>query len=146
LIKAEQKAKLCPNFCGDPFQLPIPLTESASVSKEAVEGCKGVRSMVSLSDSIASDAEPGEVASLVGRAAEGDQTAWNALVDRYAGTVWLIARAHGLGTADAADVSRTTWLRMADHLHRIEAPEQLGAWMATTARRESLRLLRLSGR
>jgi DNA-directed RNA polymerase specialized sigma24 family protein len=103
--------------------------------------------MVSLSDSIVSEIgdEPGEAASLVARAANGDHMAWNALVDLYAGTVWAVARGHGLGAADAAEVSRTTWLRMADHLHCIEAPEQVGAWMATTARRESLRLLRLTG-
>jgi DNA-directed RNA polymerase specialized sigma24 family protein len=102
--------------------------------------------MASLSDSIVSEKvdELEAVASLVRRAANGDQAAWNALVDMYAGTVWLIARGHGLGAADAADVSLTVWLRLVEHLHRIEPPERIGAWMASTARRESLRLLRLT--
>jgi RNA polymerase sigma factor (sigma-70 family) len=77
---------------------------------------------------------------------DGDQSAWNALVDRFAGTVWAIARAHRLDEATAADVSQTTWLRLLEHLDRIQQPERIGAWLATTARRESLRLIRLAGR
>jgi RNA polymerase sigma factor (sigma-70 family) len=83
---------------------------------------------------------------LVRTAAAGDQKAWDALVDRFASTVWAIARAHRLNAADAADVSQTTWLRLVEHLHRIEHPELVGAWLATTARRESLHVLRVTGR
>jgi RNA polymerase sigma factor (sigma-70 family) len=90
--------------------------------------------------------EPITVAVLVKGAASGDQQAWNDLVDRYAPTVWAVARGHRLNAADAADVTQTTWLRLLEHLHRIEQPERVGAWLATTARRESLRVLRLSGR
>jgi RNA polymerase sigma factor (sigma-70 family) len=78
-------------------------------------------------------------------AALGDKNAWNALVERFASLVWAIARER-LGAADAADVSQTTWLRLVEHLHRIEQPERVGGWLATTARRESLRVLRLTGR
>jgi RNA polymerase sigma factor (sigma-70 family) len=60
--------------------------------------------------------------------------------------VWAIARAHRLSAADAADVSQTTWLRLLEHLGRIEQPERIGAWLATTARRESLHVLRMTGR
>ncbi len=52
----------------------------------------------------------------------------------------------GLNAADAADVSQTTWLRFVQHLDRIEQPERVGGWLATTARREALRVLRMSGR
>jgi RNA polymerase sigma factor (sigma-70 family) len=83
---------------------------------------------------------------LVGAAAAGDHTAWDALVDRFASTVWAIARAHRLNAADAADVSQTTWLRLLEHLNRIQQPERVGAWLATTARRESLHVLRVAGR
>jgi RNA polymerase sigma factor (sigma-70 family) len=89
---------------------------------------------------------PFDVADVVRRASQGDQSAWNALVDRFAGTVWAIARAHRLDAATAADVSQTTWLRLVEHLDRIDQPDRIGAWLATTARRESLRLIRLSGR
>jgi RNA polymerase sigma factor (sigma-70 family) len=87
-----------------------------------------------------------DVAALVTRACEGDQASWEALVDRFASMVMAVARRCGLNTADAADVSQTTWLRLFEHLDRIEQPERVGGWLATTARRESLRLTRMSGR
>jgi RNA polymerase sigma factor (sigma-70 family) len=95
------------------------------------------------------EADPNDrsaVAALVKAASAGDHGAWNELVDRFASTVWAIARAHRLNAADAADVSQTTWLRLLEHLDRIEQPERVGAWLATTARRESLHVLRVAGR
>ena len=86
------------------------------------------------------------VTSLVAQAAQGDQNAWNGLVERFAPTVWATARGHRLNSADASDVFQTTWLRLLEHLDRIEHPERVGAWLATTARRESLRVIRMSGR
>ena len=85
-------------------------------------------------------------ASLVLAAAKGDQRAWDQLVERFAGLVWSIARAHRLDTADAADVSQTTWLRLVEHLDRIRDPEHVGGWLATTARHECLRIIRRSNR
>jgi RNA polymerase sigma factor (sigma-70 family) len=76
----------------------------------------------------------------------GDEAAWSAIVDRFAGLVWSVARAHRLGPAEAADVAQTTWLRLVENLDRIKDPERLGAWLATTARRESLRHIRLQSR
>jgi RNA polymerase sigma factor (sigma-70 family) len=87
-----------------------------------------------------------DVALLVEAAAIGDQDAWNALVERFASTVWAIARGYRLNSADAADVFQTTWLRLLEHLDRIEQPERVGAWLGTTARRECLRVLRITGR
>ena len=86
------------------------------------------------------------VAALVQAAARGDEAAWNAIVDRFQGLVWATARAHRLSPADAADVAQTTWLRLVEHLDRIRDPERLAGWLATTARNESLRHIRLHGR
>jgi RNA polymerase sigma factor (sigma-70 family) len=86
------------------------------------------------------------VTSLVAGATRGDQDCWDALVDRFASTVWAIARGHRLSHADAADVFQTTWLRLLEHLDQIQKPERVGAWLATTARRECLRVLRMGGR
>jgi DNA-directed RNA polymerase specialized sigma24 family protein len=80
------------------------------------------------------------------RAAAGDQGGWDELVGEFAPAVWSIPRGYGLSTAEAADVSQVTWLRLVDHLDRIEQPDRVGAWLALTARRESLRVLRLAGR
>jgi RNA polymerase sigma factor (sigma-70 family) len=87
-----------------------------------------------------------DVAALVEAAAGGDQQAWNALVDKFAPTVWAIARGHRLNAADAGDVCQTTWLRLVEHLGRLQQPDRVGAWLATTARRESLRVLRIASR
>jgi RNA polymerase sigma factor (sigma-70 family) len=87
-----------------------------------------------------------DVAALVRAAAAGDERAWNALVDRYSKLVWAITRNHRLGADDAAEVSQTTWLRLAEHIDRLQEPSKVGGWLATTARHESLRVLRGAGR
>ena len=79
---------------------------------------------------------------LVNAALGGDQSSWDELVRRYSGLVWSVARGYRLGPADAADVFQTTWLRLAEHLGRIDKPSQVGAWLATTARHEALRIAR----
>lgn len=86
------------------------------------------------------------VVELVSVAASGDARAWNALVDRFAGLVWSIARAHHLGQADAADVSQVVWLRLVENLGRIREPGSVGAWIASVARHECLRVIRKAGR
>jgi RNA polymerase sigma factor (sigma-70 family) len=86
------------------------------------------------------------VARLVARAADGDQGAWNALVDEFGAIVWAIARGHRLSGADAADVVQTTWMRLVESLHRIDDPACVGAWLATTARRECLTAIRRAAR
>ncbi len=82
-------------------------------------------------------------AALVGAAAGGDEVAWTALVQRFGGLVWAVARAHGLSAADAADVSKVTWLRLGQHLHRLPESVDGQDWLVQTARRESKRTLRL---
>jgi RNA polymerase sigma factor (sigma-70 family) len=106
----------------------------------AVAGVRNTRSVRSAQLTTA----PG--ADLVHAAGSGDRDAWNALVERYSSMVWAVARSHRLTAADAADVSQTTWLRLLDHLDDIRQPERVGAWLATTARRESLRVIRMSQR
>jgi len=83
---------------------------------------------------------------LVWAAAGGDESAWRALVDRFNGLVWSVIQGYRLGAADAADVNQTTWLRLAENIDRIREPERVGAWLATTAGRECLRLLRQNQR
>jgi RNA polymerase sigma factor (sigma-70 family) len=80
---------------------------------------------------------------LIRAAHRGDEAAWEAIVERFAGLIWATARAHRLSPAGAADVAQTTWLRLVENLDRIREPERLGGWLATTARRECLRHIRL---
>jgi RNA polymerase sigma factor (sigma-70 family) len=90
--------------------------------------------------------EQKEVADAVRRAAAGDREAWDSIVEAFSGLVWAVANRHRLGAADAGEVVQTTWLRLIENLDRIREPERLGGWLATTARHESLRLIRLRGR
>ena len=87
-----------------------------------------------------------DLGALVRAAADGRQAAWDELVDRFSGLLWAVARGHRLGHADAEDVVQTCWLRLAEHLGRIEHPERLGGWLATTARNECLGVLRRGAR
>lgn len=76
------------------------------------------------------------------RSAEGDQAAWGSLVTRFTPLLWAVARAHRLPESDAADVVQGTWLRLVENLGRIREPERVGAWLATTCRRECLSVIR----
>jgi RNA polymerase sigma factor (sigma-70 family) len=82
---------------------------------------------------------------LLTRAQTGDQQAWNALVERYAPLVWSICRRYELGGADASDAGQNVWLRLVDQLGNIRDPAALPGWLATTTRRECLRMLRARG-
>ena len=86
------------------------------------------------------------VAQLVRAAAEGKQYAWEGLVNEFGELVLGVARSHRLSEADCADVAQTTWLRLVEHLDRLHDPDRVGSWLATTARRESLRILRRASR
>src|SRR6516162_6657162 len=79
------------------------------------------------------------IARLVRCAAEGDRQAWERLVDQYARLSWSITGEFRLAESDAADVAQTTWLRLLEHIHRIEYPDRVGSWLAATARNECLR-------
>ncbi|MFC4946129.1 RNA polymerase sigma factor [Pseudonocardia sp. GCM10023141] len=83
---------------------------------------------------------------LLAAAGAGDQASWDELVTRHNGLLWGIARGYRLGVADTGDAVQTTWLRLVENLDRIQDPERLAGWLATTVRRECLRVLRRTGR
>ncbi|WP_246148631.1 RNA polymerase sigma factor [Nonomuraea turkmeniaca] len=83
-----------------------------------------------------------DTAELVHAAAGGDRSAWDELESRFGPLMWAVARACGLGPADAADVVQGAWLRLLQHLESIKDPAAVGGWLATTVRREALLLLR----
>ena len=80
-----------------------------------------------------------DVARLVRRAATGDKQAWERLVEQYARLIWSITSEFKLVESDAADVVQTTWMRLIEHIDRIEQPDRIGSWLASTARNECLR-------
>ncbi len=82
------------------------------------------------------------VTDLLQRAGHRDPKAWEEIVHRYRAVVIGKVRSFGLQEADAHDAVQMTWLRLAENCHRILLPEQLAGWLATTASRECLRILR----
>jgi len=82
-----------------------------------------------------------ETAELVRAAAAGDRASWDHLVDAFGPLVWTVANSFRLAPPEVADVSQTTWLRLIEHIDRLDDPGRLSAWLTTTAKRESLRLL-----
>jgi RNA polymerase sigma factor (sigma-70 family) len=82
-----------------------------------------------------------DIALLVRGAAAGDRRAWERLVSQYARLIWAITAEFKLAESDAADVAQTTWLRLLEHIDRIEYPDRVGSWLAATARNECLRSL-----
>ena len=85
------------------------------------------------------DAKSLEVVGWVRQAATGDLYAWNKLVDQYSRLIWSITASFKLVESDAADVVQTTWMRLIEHIDRIEQPARVGSWLASTARNECLR-------
>ena len=83
-----------------------------------------------------------QTAGVVESAAAGDESSWNTLIEAFGSTIRAVARSHRLSDADAADVAQATWLKLIEHVERLHDPSRVGAWLATTARRECLRVLR----
>ena len=86
------------------------------------------------------------VTGLVTRARNGDQQAWNALVERYAPVVWSVCRRYRLHKADAEDVSQNVWLRLMDQLGNLRDPAAIAGWLATTTQHECGRAVRAARR
>ncbi len=82
-----------------------------------------------------------DVARLVQRAAVGDTPAWERLIDKFGRLIWSITREFKLAESDAADVFQTTWMRLVEHIDRLDHPDRVGSWLAATARNECLRCL-----
>lgn len=71
----------------------------------------------------------------------GDQSAWEALVNRYQRLIYAIPRRAGLDDDQSADVFQEIFTTLFRKLHDIDDPERLHAWIVTTARRKTWRVL-----
>ncbi|KAA9165024.1 sigma-70 family RNA polymerase sigma factor [Amycolatopsis acidicola] len=85
-----------------------------------------------------SDGDPGE---LLTRALGGDEVAWRLLVRGLSALVLAVAKSYRLGEADAFDVCQHTWLSLTQLPAGLRDPAKLPGWLATTARRQALRVL-----
>lgn len=90
--------------------------------------------------------EPPSDAELVEGVRAGDQQAWTELINRYNGRVWAVARSQGLDRERASDVVQTVWLNLLHGVDHLRDPGAIAAWLVTVARREAIRVDRLSKR
>jgi RNA polymerase sigma factor (sigma-70 family) len=86
------------------------------------------------------------IPAVVEQARDGNPQAWGELVARFGVMIAATGRRYRLTPADVAELQQTTWLRLVENIHRVEQPDRVGGWLATTARRESLQLLRKASR
>jgi RNA polymerase sigma factor (sigma-70 family) len=63
------------------------------------------------------------------------------LVPRHDRRLRRVARSYGLSAWDVDDVLQNTWVAYLEHGHTLREPAAVGAWLETTARRLSLRVL-----
>lgn len=86
------------------------------------------------------------VVSLVTRAANGEQAAWDEIVERYSPLVWAICLRHQLDRQSIDDIGQTVWLRLVENIGRLRERAALPGWIAKTTRNECLRVLKAGGR
>jgi RNA polymerase sigma factor (sigma-70 family) len=83
---------------------------------------------------------------LVQRCAAGNRAAWCVLVRRYEALVYTIPRRARLPDAAVDDVFQTTFLRLLEHIDRLQQPGRVREWLVTTAKFETWRQWRQATR
>ncbi len=82
-----------------------------------------------------------DLQTLVSAARAGDNLAWSQLVDRFERMLRSVARSYRLSPHDVDDAVQATWIKLYEHIDQIRDHDAIAGWLATTIRRESLRLL-----
>jgi RNA polymerase sigma factor (sigma-70 family) len=71
----------------------------------------------------------------------GEEFAWEALIRRYQRLMYAIPKRAGLDEDQAAEVFQEVFTTLFQKLNDIDEPERLHAWLVTTARRKTWRLI-----
>jgi RNA polymerase sigma factor (sigma-70 family) len=86
-------------------------------------------------------------AQLVSRCRDGEQAAWNELVERFSRYVYAIChQAFRLPPQDAEDVFQEVFARVYEHLDRLRSDDAIRPWIAQLTRRLCIDRLRSGGR
>ena len=72
---------------------------------------------------------------------DGDESSWEALVDRYQRLIYTIPRRAGLNQDQASDVFQDVFVTLLEKIDDINEPDRLHAWLVTAARRKTWRLV-----
>ena len=86
-----------------------------------------------------SDQDGTGLAELLSHCIDGNQQAWDELVERYSRLVFSIALKSGLTASDADDVMQNVFITVLRRLDSLRDPERFSSWLITTTRRESWR-------
>jgi RNA polymerase sigma factor (sigma-70 family) len=84
-------------------------------------------------------------ADLIQACQDGNQAAWDELIQRYGRLIYSIPRRYGLSEADADDVFASVWATVFRKLGELRDQTRLSAWLITTTHRESWRVGRRGG-
>jgi len=71
----------------------------------------------------------------------GDEGAWEALVLRYQRLIYAIPRRAGLDEDAAAEIFQDVFTALLESIETIEQPSRLQAWLVTTAKRKTWRMV-----
>jgi RNA polymerase sigma factor (sigma-70 family) len=77
------------------------------------------------------------LAALLEKARGGAREYLDEIVAELTPLLWHVVRAQGVDREAAEDVIQTTWLRLLNHLDRIQTPRALAGWLVTVAKREA---------
>ena len=80
-------------------------------------------------------------AELLAACRSGEESAWTELIRRYERLIYAIPRRAGLDEDLSAEVFQEVFTTLFEKLDAIEQPERLHAWLVTTARRKTWRLI-----
>jgi RNA polymerase sigma factor (sigma-70 family) len=78
---------------------------------------------------------------LVAACRRGDEEAWQVLVLRYQRLIYTIPIRAGLDTDTAAEVFQFVFTKLYQSLPTIDRGDRIRAWLVTTAKRETIRLV-----
>jgi RNA polymerase sigma factor (sigma-70 family) len=79
---------------------------------------------------------------LVQKAIAGDERAWAGIVNRYGNVVRAATYGFRFDDDTREEVAQLTWLKLLDHISTVREPEKLGGWLAITANRVCLEVVR----
>ena len=81
-------------------------------------------------------------ARLLSACRNGDDGAWDELVDRYQRLIYAIPKRAGLPDEQCADVFQDVFVTLLEKLDSIEQPDKLRSWIVTTAKFKTWGLIR----
>jgi RNA polymerase sigma factor (sigma-70 family) len=86
-----------------------------------------------------------EDSALIAACLEGNQQAWEALIDKYKRLIYSIPFKYGAGPEDAADIFQSVCIEVFNSLGQLKNAGSLRSWLITVAVRQSYRWKKKQG-